>query len=217
MPKSPKPPPSSATVEVILLTRFYFFAWKAGAEDCIISAHGGYQKTTKDFTFTWPGTCELRFYGPHGLVLSDPGIGMLQKKNLQVHGEPVKPGDKVTNYILSKYQESGSRDATSGVATETFTGLVGAMGAPSTYAGNIAAMEQDAADGKFDLNDPVIKRQLADARDVFAGYNLTTFHVITIRNRLCRADVNLEQTLETIKSLRPGVKRIHCSFCRSFF
>src|SRR5690348_15019266 len=96
-------------------SKLYLFKSKSNSTDCLISAHGGYYKTTKSFEV--PLGCSVLFYGEHHKTLSDPGI-----KLADTHAKPVEtvgPGKDCLNYVLSKYQGSHNK------AGETYEKIAG--------------------------------------------------------------------------------------------
>ena len=92
----------------------------ATTRDVIISAHGGFARSTESFRLPkWVRA--LYLYGPHGAVLMDPGIAGLSN---EIHAFEVKRGgDMVQNYELSKYQ--GSHNTSGDETYESITKLVG--------------------------------------------------------------------------------------------
>ena len=171
----------------------YLFRSPKGSNECLISAHGGYKKTTSAFDL--PGEITLKFYGDHGNVLSDPGLELLTKKPVVVQEYPnTKDGKKVPNYILSKYQGKHSKSG------ETY----GSIAKQLAY--DAERLEAFGSQMDYVNNNPSLK-QIYDS--------LVAVHVVTIRNRFGHADQNLENVISAVKAYDSSIKIFHCSFCRS--
>jgi hypothetical protein len=176
-------------------SHFYLFKSKTNAEDCLISAHGGYEANVGTFE---PKGATLYFYGEHGNYLSDPGLKLMYMRDLVVTEEiPSTTTRLCIDYILSKYQ--GRHNS----AGETYDSISGKIGSEDDM---IAKLLDRIANAKSD-----------QARNV-AQWNLPSYKsmsVLTIRNRWWRSDLSLRSAVEAAKKAMPSLKRFHCSFCRS--
>lgn len=102
-------PPEGA---IAIGSKLYFFKSKTNSTDCLISAHGGYYKSTS--TFDVPEGVEVIFYGIHGNLLQDPGIRLIGFDAEPVQTIPnQQDGRTCMNYALSKYQAGSCQAATS--------------------------------------------------------------------------------------------------------
>jgi hypothetical protein len=184
-----KPPEGAATPVGNYL---YVFRTPLGSTECLISAHGGYKKSTK--TFNLKAGLTVNFYGEHHKVLKDPGLSLMQKKPQIVNSHPDPGGEAVLDYILSKYQGTHSS------ANETYDEIA------SKLAHDAVQMKEYRNYMDYVNKNPAIKA-IFDA--------LKAVHVITIRNRFMHANVNLSTVIEEVTKFDSSIKTFHCSFCRS--
>jgi hypothetical protein len=152
--------------------------------ECLISAHGGYY--TDMYSFYVPTNVVIKFYGPQGNELTDPGVDFLvrqigQNKKPKVFEElSGKKGDWCTNYILSKYQ-------TNKKTCETYKDIRNTI----------------------DIVSKMYKNSKPED-------GIVPFHVLTIRNRLnLEPDVNLKNAIDAVQQHDKDITVFHCSFCRS--
>jgi len=182
------------TGKVELGNYLYFFESPLGGDSCLISAHGGYVKNNGDFSLSKIGAgLHVYFYGEHKKVLSDPGLDLLSKRPVTVNEHP-RDGDKIMDYVLSKYQGRHS-------------------GANETYATIEKKLAYDAERKQlFDDQMEEVNRnpELKKIYDSLASCN-----VVTIRNRWNKSDISLEYVIKTVTKYKPAIKNFHCSFCRS--
>ncbi|MEZ5666478.1 MAG: hypothetical protein R3F55_03405 [Alphaproteobacteria bacterium] len=177
-------------------SHFYLFKSSTNKEDCLISAHGGYDRNVTMFE---PKGCTLFFYGEHGNVLSDPGLALMALKGLKVVEQiPDAKNKKALNYILSKYQGRHSK------ANETYEKIIGRIESEDTQIAKLLDRIANAA-SEF---------QRSNAQTQLAYYK--SMNVLTIRNRWWRSDLSLESAVTAAKKALPSLTRFHCSFCRSF-
>lgn len=178
-------------------SKLYIFKSKSNSTDALISAHGGYYKGNK--TFRVPEGVEIIFYGIHGNVLSDPGLKMTNTKAKVV--ETFGGGKQCIDYELSKYQ--GRHAGTSGNPSETY--------------GQIASHVQQVDKTITQKFDALITTKNAKFAEVLVRgiQNSQSMSLITIRNRWNSQNVYLKDLLSLVLRSYPGMKRFHCSFCRS--
>lgn len=178
-------------------SKLYIFKSKSNSTDALISAHGGYYKGNKSFTV--PHGVEIIFYGIHGNVLSDPGVKLSDMKAKVV--EAIGGGKQCIDYELSKYQ--GRHAGAPGKPVETYERI----------AGRIKQVDNDLS-GKF--SDLLTTTNQKYAQVLLNGIqNSRSMSLITIRNRWNSQNVYLKDLLSMVLKSYPGMKRFHCSFCRS--
>lgn len=176
-------------------SHFYLFKSSTNKEDCLISAHGGYERNVTTFA---PKGCTLYFYGEHGKVLSDPGLSLMAIRGLKVVEQVPDTGKPTAiNYILSKYQGRHSG------ANETYDKIAGRIGSEDAQIAKLRQRIAAAASEKL--------RQ--GARQQLAYYQ--SMNVLTVRNRWWRSDLSLETAVTEARAAMPSLIRFHCSFCRS--
>lgn len=184
-------------------SKLYFFKSATSSHDVLISAHGGYYKANK--TFDVPGTgkdVEIIFYAPHGSTLSDPGM-MIMKGNFQDAGS-VFSGNKCIDYELSKYQ--GRHGGQPGKPAETYDSIASTVeDEDRRLVRQFEKMLAAAGKGNQQMAKGAIDQ-------ITAG---RTMNVVTIRNRWHSSDVWLKDVVAMVRKAYPGIKRFHCSFCRS--
>ena len=178
--------------------RLYIFESSTTSHRCLITAHGGYWAGTKKFTV--PNGVTLHFYAPHGNVLSDPGISFLYNQPDMKPTETITGGHPCYNYILSKYQ------GRHGSQKETYEAIAGSVTGVDTRLQNYQSDLNKALDKG---NERVVGVLLKGA----AG--LRNAHVVTIRHRRLRTDVNLKYVIDKVRESYPEVTEFHCSHCRS--
>jgi hypothetical protein len=193
---SDHPPPGAVAIG----SKLYLFKSKSNSTDCLISAHGGYYKSTN--TFTVPEGVELVFYGAHGNTLGNPGIKLMDYEGVPLQVIPnEQDGSECMNYALSKFQ-----------------GRHGDANKPETYAkiaDRIAMIDENQSNRHavwLKSTNPDLKQML------FEGINRQrAMNVVTIRNRwfLPSGDVYLKDVIKEVRDAFPLIKRFHCSFCRS--
>ena len=178
-------------------SKLYIFKSKSNSTDALISAHGGYYKGNK--TFRVPEGVEIIFYGIHGNVLSDPGLKMTSTKAKVV--ETFSGGKQCIDYELSKYQ--GRHAGTSGNPAETY--------------GQISSHVQQVDKTITQKFDALITTKNAKFAEVLVRgiQNSQSMSLITVRNRWNSQNVYLKDLLSLVLRSYPGMKRFHCSFCRS--
>ena len=177
--------------------KLYMFKAKSNSQDALISAHGGYYKGTK--TFKVPAGVEMLFYGIHGNVLSDPGVKLADTKARVV--ETLKGGDDCVDYELSKYQ--GRHGGKPGQPAETYDRIAKRIGYNDD---SLAQLFTAATTSKNDKVVDTVMKQILNSRSM---------SVITIRNRWNSKDVYLKDLVAMVLKEFPGIRRFHCSFCRS--
>ena len=176
-------------------SHFYLFKSKTNTTDCLISAHGGYERNVGSFE---PKNCSLLFYGEHEKYLSDPGLRLMYLSGLHVVEEiPNRETKSSINYILSKYQ---GRHNESG---ETYERIAGKIESEDQSIGNLLDRIAKAKDDKG-------RERAQDQLKMYKSMN-----VLTIRNRWWRSDLSLESAVTAAKKALPSLTRFHCSFCRS--
>lgn len=176
-------------------SHFYLFKSSTNAEDCLISAHGGYEKNVGMFT---PEGYKILFYGEHDKYLADPGLSLMSNRSLTVYEEiPTPQAPTSLNYILSKYQ---GRHSDSG---ETYESIEQKITGEDMQ---IAKLRERIASAKDDKG----RERAQDQLQYFKSMN-----VLTIRNRWWRSDLSLESAVEEAKKAMPSLIRFHYSFCRS--
>lgn len=179
---------STPTGATPLGSYLYMFSSPLNPQECLISAHGGYYKN--NVSFTVPKGVKICFYGEHNKVLSDPGIALMSLVP-RVTETIVGDGRKqCLDYELSKYQGRHS-------------------GANESY------------DSIMDQVNRTARNHTLDVKEVFAGKREVSratkipVHVITVRNRWNKSDVNLSYVIKEVLKAKPGIHTFHCSFCRS--
>jgi hypothetical protein len=178
--------------------RLYIFESSKGSHSCMISAHGGYWIGTGKFTV--PQGITIYLYSQHGTVLSDPGIGFLTKDDGIQPVETLTSGQKCYKYMLSKYQ------GYHGSQKETYKKI---------------SEKVDDVDKRVDLYQNDINKMLDKGGqekniNVLLTSNATrASHIVTIRNRRLKTDVNLEFVVKKVLKSYPSVTEFHCSHCRS--
>lgn len=177
--------PTGATA---LGSHFYLFKSKTNTTDCLISAHGGYSKTTSDFTVNG---CTLFFYVDHDSALADPGMALMYKRGKPV--ETITSTQKCRNYILSKYQGRHSKSG-------------------ETYQTIYDAIQKD---DEFTLEIMGLKDKM-DERSWAASMQQTrSMSILTIRNRWFNTNQNLSDAIAAARREMSTLVNFHCSFCRS--
>lgn len=181
-------------------SKLYIFKSKSNSTDCLISAHGGYHKGTTSFAVDQG--VEVVFYGAHGNTLSDPGVKLIDypAKPAQVIPNRID-GNQCLNYVLSKYQ--GSHGGTPGKPAETYERIA-----------NRVKYNDDTINERFQKLLTTTKPDLGE-RLLKSILQYKTMSVVTIRNRWSGSDVYLKDVIKAVRKELPGMKRFHCSFCRS--
>ena len=180
----------------------------AGTRQCLISAHGLQAKSNTAFAIP---DITLVFYGPHGYVLSDPGVGNVGR-GMTKWNEKVAPGAGKQDYELTKYQGKHSK------AGETYGVIQAPVSAASLQAPILA--EKDKVPDFNWIGDPLKRAQtrsdrLREIDDRIAGVREFDMDVVTIRNRDFYASmVTLFQLLALLKANGFKYTAAHCSFCR---
>lgn len=184
---------------VAIGSKYYFFKSGTNSTDCLISAHGGFYKSTKRFEV--PSGVTLIFYGVHGNVLSDPGVKLADYDATPV--ETLTGGSECFNYALSKYQ--GRHGGTPDKPAETYERISNRM----KY--NNERLQNHFNVATTSSNQKIVKMNL----DVILKSR--TMSVLTIRNRwfMSGGDAYLKDAIKEVLKVFPGIKRFHCSFCRS--
>lgn len=184
-----------------LSDRLYLFKPHDDSRICIISAHGG-RETRNASTFRVPKDTILRFYSEDTFSVLDPGFSNFYTKEA-VPREVLSEGDECFDYCLTKYQgrHNSKQD------NETYSTIA------QTISNAFKSREIAAADLKkaVEKNAPdKVKRTLG---------NLVARHktpaVVTVRNRMFKADLTLSQVIEMVKLTSPEITLFDCSFCRS--
>lgn len=184
---------------VAIGSKFYFFKSATNSTDCLISAHGGFYKSTSQFKV--PTGVTLIFYGVHGNVLSDPGVKLADYDATPV--ETIVAGKDCFNYALSKYQ--GSHGGSEGKPAETYESINKRI----KYNNERLANHFKAA--TTSQNQKVVNQNMQ------AIMKSRTMSVLTIRNRwfMAGGDAYLKDAIKEVREAFPGIVRFHCSFCRS--
>lgn len=163
------------------------------SDHLLISAHGGFLNLGGPLgskNFSVPAWARLHFYAPHGSTIANPGIYDIMKGEYQVL-ESAGPGDRITNYGLSKFQ------GRHGDPNETYTSI-----------GQDVARNADQLSYQEEI--------MTSGRAKGPGRNFAfNFDVLTIRNRRLRSDPTLKEALDTLDRHGFRYENIHCSFCRS--
>lgn len=168
---------------------FYLFKSQTNQTDCLISAHGGYKKTTG--TFKVKG-CSVKFYVAHGSALSDPGMELMYNKNANIVST-VEDNGECMNYILSKYQGRHNKNG------ETYEKIHKAI----NFEDNCINILNH---GKDDFL----------PEDWEASMKLTrAMSILTIRNRWFNTNQNLRDAIAAARLEMNTLVNFHCSFCRS--
>lgn len=183
--------------QVALGDRLYLFESDTTSHRALITAHGGYWAGTKKFRV--PEGVSVYFYTPHGTVLSDPGISFL-KDGSKEPTRILKGGDECFNYILSKYQ------GRHGSQKETYEAIAKSVKKGDEVINNYQKDINHAFDHGKD------KMAVVMMRHAMANKNS---HVVTIRNRRLKSDINLKYVIDTVRASYPEVTEFHCSHCRS--
>lgn len=184
---------------VAIGSKFYFFKSSTNSTDCLISAHGGYYKSTTKFKV--PTGVTLIFYGVHGNVLSDPGVKLADYDATPV--ETIAGGAECFNYALSKYQ--GSHGGTPGKPAETYERI------------NNRIKYNNERLANFFNTATTSKNQKVVNQNIQAILKSRSMSVLTIRNRwfMSGGDAYLKDAVKAVREAFPGIIRFHCSFCRS--
>ena len=180
-------------------SKYYFFKSDTNSTDCLISAHGGFYKGTS--TFQVPAGVELIFYGVHGNVLSDPGVKLADYDATPV--ETIGGGGDCFNYALSKYQ--GTHGGTEGKPAETYESI-----------NRRIKYNNERLSNHFKVATTSDKQNIVKM-NLEAILKSRTMSVLTIRNRwfMSGGDAYLRDAIKEVRKAFPGIKRFHCSFCRS--
>ncbi|NYZ12245.1 hypothetical protein HL658_06770 [Azospirillum sp. RWY-5-1] len=176
--------PKGATA---LGSHFYLFKSETNKTDCLISAHGGYKKTTSDFTVKG---CTLYFYVDHDFALADPGMALMYKKGKPV--ETISDNQKCRNYILSKYQGRHSKSG------ETYETIHDAIQRDDAYTSQILSLK-----GIMDEKSWKLSMQQTNS-----------MNILTIRNRWFNTNQNLSDAIAAARREMSTLVNFHCSFCR---
>jgi len=181
---------------------YYLFQSRTNPTDCLISAHGGYEKVHNTLAMR-PGF-KVHFYTQHDQTLADPGLALMYLNqpptDTYEHGD-----DKVfVNYMLSKYQGTHSN------ANETYESIYRKI---SQEDGFIARYQHEAVHGATPMRRQIAAGQLPLHKSM---------SVLTIRNRSSLLAFKAPPELTTLKNAMdaairamPTLRVFHCSFCRS--
>lgn len=177
--------PQGATA---LGSHFYLFKSATNKTDCLISAHGGFRKTTATFNVSG---CTLYFYVDHGSALADPGMALMYKKGKPV--ETIGNNEKCRNYILSKYQGRHSK------GRETYETIQEAIQTDDAFTSQVLGL-----------------KDVMDERSWLLSMQQTkSMSVLTIRNRWFNTNQNLSDAIKAARREMNTLVNFHCSFCRS--
>jgi hypothetical protein len=163
-----------------------------GEKGCVISAHGGEAQINGTLTLRSP-SITLVWYGPHGVPLKDPMVGMVARKLVVEHGTTTVARGTTPDqdYILSKFQ---GKHGGGKVQLEDYDSIRQGMH-PETY--------QDFISQGFKVMDQ--ERNLAPI----------VLDVVTIRNRNCfYSSPTLFKVISDLHANGWIYNEIHCSFCR---
>lgn len=184
-------------------SNLYLFSTTQSASECLISAHGGYDK--ENVTFKVPAGVTIHFYAPHKHVLQDPGVKMMAQDLSSFAVETCKPGQDCVNYTLTKYQ---GRHNTAG---ETYDSIESTI---RDFERRFLETQDKMA--KMGDVDKLTKGQLARYQMLGGSLaNLKALNVATIRNRWYHAGVTLKYVVAEVTKAAKGISVFHCSFCRS--
>ncbi len=184
-----------------LQDRLYLFKPHDDSRICIISAHGG-RETNNASTFRVPEDTILRFYSEDTFSVLDPGFSNFYTKEA-VPREVLSEGDECYDYCLSKYQGRHNSSQNNETYSSIAQTISNAFHSRELASGQLKqAIEKNAPDK--------VKRSLG---------NLVARHktpsVVTIRNRVFKADLTLSQVIDMVKLTSPEITLFDCSFCRS--
>ncbi len=140
----------------------------------------------------------MRFYSEDTFCVLDPGFKNVYY-NEAVPREILSEGDECFDYCLSKYQGRHSS------AGETYSLIA------QTIARSFAARETSAAQLKKATEQGNDRAKRSLARAVAAN---KTPAVVTVRNRLFKADLPLTQVMGLVKEVSPDLTVFDCSCCR---
>lgn len=177
----------------------YLFRSTTVSHEALISAHGGFYKSTK--TFTVPPGMTIHFWAPHGYTLTDPGIKAMYTTRGMEPMETVMGGKPCIDYALSKYQ--GSHGGSKGKPAETYASIAKAI---ATEDKNLISMLKRLEHAKEDWQVEGALGQIAASGSM---------NVITIRNRALRGSVWLSELVTKVRKHASSINTLHCSFCRS--
>lgn len=178
---------------------YYLFRSTTNTTECLISAHGGYEKVHDTLAMAQGFT--VHFYTQHDTPLNDPGLALMYLNRAPT--ESFNHGDRkvFVNYTLSKYQGKHSN------ANETYDRIYQKI---SQEDGAIARYTRQAAHGATEQQRQLARNQLPLRKSM---------SVLTIRNR---STFKVPPELTTLKNAMnaalaamPTLRIFHCSFCRS--
>lgn len=178
--------------------RIYLFKPHSESNTCIISAHGGRQAKNGG-TFRVPSDTILRFYAEDTFCVLDPGFSDFYKKEA-VPREILSEGDLCHDYCLTKYQ--GRHNS----ADESYSLIAGTI-SKAFESRELATTQLQAASAK---NAPAKIRKILG--EVVARNR--TPAVVTIRNRMLKADMTLSEVISLVRATSPEIMLFDCSFCR---
>ena len=178
--------------------RLYIFESSLTTHRCMITAHGGYWMGTGKFTI--PQGITIYLYAPHGTVLSDPGIDFLTNEKGNEPIDILQGGSQCWNYILSKYQ------GRHGSQKETYQSIASHV-----------KKNDDIISGFNESINTALDKGNEVAANKMINYAIKNrgAHVVTIRHRRFKADVNLKHVIDKVTAAYPDVTEFHCSHCRS--
>jgi hypothetical protein len=178
--------------------RLYLLLPKLPTNRVIISAHGGRELTNAN-SFTVPSDTILRFYSEDMNTVLDPKITEFYRKEAAPK-EILSDGERCFDYILTKYQ--GKDNNKMGETYESIANLInGELKHMQT------SLDQAAAAGaKGNAKAKAKLQQMAR--------NVKMAAVLTIRNRMFRANVSLSEVIGLVRTAVPQIQLFDCLFCR---
>jgi hypothetical protein len=178
--------------------RLYLLLPKVPTNRVIISAHGGRELTNAN-SFTVPTDTILRFYSEDMNTVLDPKIAEFYRKEAAPK-EILSEGERCFDYILTKYQ--GKDNNKMGETYESIANLIN---------GELKHMQKA-------LDDAQVAGARGNARAQAKleqiARNVKMAAVLTVRNRMFRANVNLSEVLALVRAAAPQIQLFDCLFCR---
>ncbi len=181
----------------------YLFTTGVGsyADECVISAHGGYSSSTKKFSVQ---ATSLKYYVNHGDVQQDFGIAKFGGTGITKPEviEPIGAGQQSYNYELSKYQ--GRHGGTKNKPAETYDSIKGEQ----------ISINEAVEAQKLMIEKLIAKGESQDRLDKVRAAVSRSFDVVTVRNRWFSSGTNLKDVIAQISKVHK-YSVYHCFFCRS--
>lgn len=179
--------------------RLYLLLPKVPTNRVIISAHGGRELTNAN-SFIVPSNTILRFYSEDKNSVVDPRLVEFYRQEA-VPKEILSEGDRCFDYILTKYQ--GNDNNQMGESYESIANLIN-----NELRYMQTSLDQAAVAGARG-NARAQATLLQNARKVKMAA------VLTVRNRMFRANVSLAEMLDLVRAAAPQIQLFDCLFCRA--